>query len=285
MKALVVTADDVGLHPGMTLGALEAHDRGIVTAVSVSPNGRAFEPAVERLKDRPTLDAGAHLTLVGERPLSPPETIPSLLGKDGALLPGFPAFVRRAVLGKIRWDEVERELRAQIERLLGTGLRVVHANGHQHLHVLPGVFEIVRKLADEYRITWLRIPADPAATRGVTFRHLQLGILNALGRRARPRLPPARTTGRAIGIVAAGHLTPAKLTRILEDVKGRTELVCHPGIGGGELAKEYDWGYGWDAETAALCDPGVREGLERAGVRVMSFTEMAREKAEEALVQ
>ncbi|HKV07439.1 MAG TPA: ChbG/HpnK family deacetylase [Thermoanaerobaculia bacterium] len=282
MKTLVVTADDAGLHPGMTLGALKAYDQGIVTAVSVSPNGRAFDHAVERLKDRPKLDVGVHLTLVGERPLSPPETIPSLLGKDGALLPGFPAFVRRALLGKIRWNEVERELRAQIERLQGTGLRVVHANGHQHLHVLPGVFELVHKLADEHGIRWLRIPADPAATRGVSFRHLQLGLLNALGRRARPHV---RTADRAIGIVAAGHLTPGKLTRILDDVKGRTELVCHPGIGGAELAAEYDWGYGWDAETAALCDPGVREGLERAGVRVMSFTEMAREGVEEALLR
>lgn len=274
MKTLVVTADDVGLHPGMTLGTLEAHDRGIVTAVSASPNGRAFDHAVERLKDRPKLDVGVHLTLVGERPLSPPEKIPTLLGKDGALLPGFPAFVRRALLGKIRWNEVERELRAQIERLLGSGLRVVHANGHQHLHVLPGVFEIVHKLADEYRIRWLRIPADPAATRGVSFRHLQLGILNALGRRARPRiLPPFRTTDRAIGIVAAGHLTPGKLTRILKDVSGMTELVCHPGIGWADLAAEYNWGYGWDAETAALCDSGVKRDLERAGVRVMSFTE------------
>jgi predicted glycoside hydrolase/deacetylase ChbG (UPF0249 family) len=277
VKTLVVTADDAGLHPGMTLGALEAHDRGIVTAVSVSPNGRAFDHAVERLKDCPKLDVGVHLTLVGERPLSPPETISTLLGKDGALLPGFPAFVRRALLGKIRWDEVERELRAQIERLEGSGLRAVHANAHQHLHVLPGVFEIVHKLADEYRIPWLRIPADPAAIRGLSFRHLELSILNALGRRARNRvLPSFRTTDRAIGIVAAGHLTPGKLTRILEDVSGRTELVCHPGIGGAALAAEYGWGYGWDAETAALCDPGVREGLERAGVLVTSFSEMAR---------
>ncbi|HYO16108.1 MAG TPA: ChbG/HpnK family deacetylase, partial [Thermoanaerobaculia bacterium] len=150
MKALVVTADDVGLHPGMTLGALEAHDRGIVTAVSVAANGRAFEHAVDLLKDRPKLDVGIHLTLVGERPLSPPDRISTLLGGDGALLPAFPAFVRRAVLGGIDRGHLERELRAQIERLLGTGLTVVHANGHQHLHVWPGVLEVVLKLAAEY---------------------------------------------------------------------------------------------------------------------------------------
>jgi chitin disaccharide deacetylase len=254
VKALVVTADDVGLHPGMTLGALEAHDRGIVTAVSVAANGRAFDHAVDLLKDRPKLDVGIHLTLVGERPLSPPEKIPSLLGRDGALLPGFPAFVRRALLGRIDLAHVERELRAQIERLLGAGLTVVHANGHQHLHVWPGVFEIVLKLAEEYGIGWVRIPNDPAA-RGLSPRDLQIRILNALGRRARVRLPAdggVRSVDRTIGIVDAGQLTAERLRRILEDVDGLTELVCHPGVGESALAAAYDWGYGWEGESAAL---------------------------------
>lgn len=259
MKALVVTADDVGLHPGMTLGALEAHDRGIVTAVSVAANGRAFEHAVDLLKDRPKLDVGVHLTLVGERPLSPPDKIPTLLGKDRALLPGFPAFIRRAVLGRIEMAQVERELRAQIERLLGAGLTVAHANGHQHLHVWPGVFEVVSRLAAEYGIPWVRIPHDPAA-RGLGPRILQIRTLNALGRRARRRLPAdgtVRALDRTIGIVDAGRLTAQRLRTILEDVEGWTELVCHPGVGQAELEAAYAWGYGWEEEVKALCGIGA----------------------------
>ena len=278
MKTLVVTADDAGLHPGMTLGAVQAHDRGIVTAVSVVACGRAFEHAVELLRDRPALDTGAHLTLVGEKPLSPPETIPSLLGRDGALLPGFPAFVRRSLLGRIDPAHVERELRAQIERLLATGLPVVHANSHQHLHVLPGILEIVLKLAAEYGIPWVRIPADPAVNRSLTPRSLQLRVLNALGRRARQRLPEdrsVRTTDRAIGIQDAGRLTVERLSEILKDVQGITELVCHPGIGDRDLAAEYDWGYGWDKETAALCDAGARNQLQAGGVELSSFSRLS----------
>jgi predicted glycoside hydrolase/deacetylase ChbG (UPF0249 family) len=263
VKALVVTADDVGLHPGMTLGALEAHDHGIVTAVSVAANGRAFEHAVDLLKDRPKLDVGIHLTLVGERPLSPPDRIPSLLGKNGSLLPGFPAFVRRALLGGIDMTHVEKELRAQIERILGAGLKVVHANAHQHLHVWPGVFEIVLKLAAEHGISWVRIPNDPAA-RGLSPRILQIRILNALGQRARTRLPTdgsIRAVDRTLGIVDAGRLTAESLERILKDVKGLTELICHPGVSDRKLAAEYDWGYGWEGEVAALCDPEIRREM------------------------
>jgi predicted glycoside hydrolase/deacetylase ChbG (UPF0249 family) len=280
LKTLVVTADDVGLHPGMTLGALRAHERGIVTACSVVANGRALDDAVERLRDGPGLDAGVHLTFVGsERPLSPPEQVRSLLGPDGAFLPGFRAFAARYVLGRIDAAELEAELRRQIERLLAAGLKLVHANSHQHLHVLPRVFEVVLKLAEDYRIPWVRIPRDPAARRSLNPRALEIAILNGIGRTARRQARGRRieTADRTVGILDAGRLTPERLRRILRDVDGITEFVCHPGVGDGELAGVYDWGYGWDEETVALCDAGVKERLRAEGVELMSFSELEAE--------
>jgi predicted glycoside hydrolase/deacetylase ChbG (UPF0249 family) len=266
LKRLIVTADDVGLHPGMTRGALAAHDDGIVTAVSVSPNGRDFEPAVDLLRDRPRLDVGTHLTLVGERPLSDPGRIPSLVGADGRLHAGYPAFAARYALGRIRTADLETELRAQVERLLATGLRVVHLNSHQHLHLLPRVFEVVLKLAREHGIPAVRIPNEPEA--GLSPRGLQLLALNALGRRVRGRIfAPDRT----LGVLAAGHLTAATLRRCLDGVEGVTELVCHPGLGGAELAAAYDWGYGWDEETAALRDPALPDLLREKGIDLGRF--------------
>jgi hopanoid biosynthesis associated protein HpnK len=273
LRALVVTADDIGLHPGMTLGSLKACDEGIVTAVSVVANGRAFEPAVDLLRDRPGLDVGVHLTLVGENPLSPPERVPSLVGRGGSFLKNFKAFTRRYLLGGIAAAEVEEELRRQIERLQATGLPVVHANGHQHLHVLPKVFEIVLRLAEEHRIPFVRIPREPAA-RGLSPRSLQIGILNGIARKARRRLEGSRirSTDRTVGVVEAGGLTVEKLARILKDVEGLTELVCHPGLGDETLAAAYDWGYGWDRETAALCDPRVKEMMRERGIELMGFS-------------
>lgn len=262
----------------MTRGALAAYDAGIVTAVSVSPNGRAFEDAVARLRERPGLDVGVHLSLVGEEPLSAPGQVRSLLDARGRLLPGWPAFARRWLLGGVRPTEVEAELRRQIERLLAAGLPVVHLNSHQHLHVLPGLFEIVLRLAEEHRIPWVRIPAEPAAA-GLPFtpRAAQIALLNRLGRRARKRLEAAksvRTTGRTVGVLTAGRLTVEALGRALPGVEGVAELVCHPGLGDAALAAEYDWGYAWDAETAALCDPRVPELLRAAGIELTSFSRL-----------
>lgn len=285
MKRLLVTADDAGLHPGMTAGALAAHDAGFVTAVSVSSNGRAFEDAVARLRERPGLDVGIHLTLVGETPLSPPPDVRSLLGRDGRLLPGWPVFARRWLLGQVRPDHVETELRRQIERLRATGLPVLHANAHQHLHVLPGLFEIVLRLAEEHRIPWVRIPAEPAAVLPASPRAVQIALLNALGRRARRRLCPEgpRAAGRTIGVLTAGHLTVEALGRALDqagDQAGEiSELVCHPGQGDAALAAAYPWRYAWDAETAALCDPRVPGLLRDRGIELTSFSQLNKNPA------
>jgi hopanoid biosynthesis associated protein HpnK len=274
LRALVVTADDVGLHPGMTLGAVKAHDEGIVTACSVVANGRAFSHAVELLRDRPQLDVGVHLTLVGERLLSPPERVRSLVDRDGRFLRDFRAFTKRYLLGGIATAEVEEELRRQIERLLDAGLNVIHANSHQHLHVLPRVFEIVLRLAEEHRIPFIRIPHEPNVLRRPSPRSLQIGILNSIGRRARRRLDSIRTADRTVGILDAGRLTAERLVRILQDVEGTTELVCHPGIDDKALVAEYDWGYEWDRETAALCDARVKEVLQTQGIHLSPFTHL-----------
>lgn len=277
MKKLIVTADDIGLHPGMTQGALAACDAGIVTAVSVAAVGRAFPEAVERLRERQTAgpDVGIHLTLVGERPLSPPESIPSLVGRDGAFVRGYPALARRWLLGRLAPAEIEAELRAQIERLLAAGLQVVHANAHQHLHVLPQIFEIVLRLAEEHGIRWVRIPAEPALGRRWTPRAVQLAGLNHLGRRARRRLlerERLRAPQRTLGLLDAGQLTVERLRRILPFAGDVAELVCHPGIGDRELAAAYGWRYRWEEETAALCDPRVPGMLREAGIELTSFS-------------
>lgn len=268
---LIVTADDVGLAPGMTAGALHAHTHGIVTAVSVAATGRAFAAAVASLRDHPGLDVGIHWTLVEESPLSPPGEVRSLLTGSGAPLPGFRAFSRRYFTGGIRIAEVEQELRRQTERLLETGLPVVHANGHQHLHVLPAVFEVVQKLADEYRIPHLRIP-DGLRPAFWTPRGAQVAALYHFGRRAGRRWGGRRRT---IGIPEAGHLSAGTLEKLLSQIDGVTELVCHPGLGDTDLTLRYpSWGYEWDAETTALCEPRLRGRLAEMGIALTAFSEL-----------
>jgi predicted glycoside hydrolase/deacetylase ChbG (UPF0249 family) len=241
---LIVTADDAGLDPGMTEGAIRAHREGIVSACSVVANGGDFEATVDRLREVPSLQVGVHLTLVEEVALTTGKPMPR----------NYVAFLlsRRAV-------DVERELRAQIERLLATGLAVTHVNGHQHLHAVPSIFRLVLRLAREYGIGYVRAPRD-AGGHAALPRRLAVRALAAL-------TPGGGSNARTIGIAEAGHLTAERLIELLDHVQGTTELVTHPGVRVGAYAH---WRYAWDAETAALCDPRVKAALRERGIIVIA---------------
>jgi predicted glycoside hydrolase/deacetylase ChbG (UPF0249 family) len=242
LKRLIVTADDVGLHPGMTEGALRAHQDGIVTACSIVANGAAFDSAVDRLRDVPALEAGVHLTLVAERPLT--EMV-------------FPKSYAGFVAGHLLMSAavIERELRAQIEKVLRTGLRITHLNGHQHLHLLPRLYSIVERIARDHRISYIRVVNDRGG-RAALPRRLSIAALSALGRRVDP-------TRRTIGVAEAGHLHDVE--HLLDSVEGVTELVAHPGV----AVTGYDWGYEWEEEMRALCDPALREALVRRKITLV----------------
>ena len=276
-RQLIVTADDVGLTPGMTAGAIRAHREGIVTACSVVANGAAFDDAIERLRETPALEVGVHLALVEERPL----TAMRFPKKYTSFVPLYLARV-------ISIGAIERELRAQIEKVLATGLTVTHLNGHQHLHLLPRIFALVTRLASEYLIDYVRIvdegtpassPAERATSRrpaagrrlfsrrdGGAPRRASIAALSMLGRRARK---PGLTNDHTIGVGNAGHLDD--VVRLLDHVRGVTELVTHPGLG---VTGYESWGYEWDAETRALCDPKLREELAARGIELVAPSQL-----------
>lgn len=244
MRQLIVTADDVGLHPGMTAGAIRAHREGIVTACSIVANGRAFDDAVARLREAPTLEVGVHLSLVEEKPL----TAIRVPRRWTGVVARYPFLDDRAV---------ESELRAQIDRVMATGLRITHLNGHQHLHLLPRVFTIVQRLAEEYSIPYIRT-VDDHGGQASPARRASVAALSLLGRRARVLAP--FTCDRTLGVLQAGRLTA--IEPLLDHVAGLTEMVTHPGLG----VAGYDWGYDWEGELRALCTPGLRTALERRGI-------------------
>jgi predicted glycoside hydrolase/deacetylase ChbG (UPF0249 family) len=272
LKRLVVTADDVALHPATTDAAIKAHQHGIVTACSVVASGADFERAVGELRSVPTLDVGVHLALVEERPVSPPSTIASLLAGER-----FPKNYFRflARYPRMRAVEIERELRAQIEKVLASGLEVVHLNSHQHLHMLPTLFRLTERLATDYRIPYVRI-VDDRGGEGAFVRRLSVAGLSRLGRRNLRGATRAHNV-RTIGVAEAGGLNEERLSRLIPFITDRTELVTHPAVGGSDLAHHYDWGYSWDEEFRALCSAGTAENLTDRGIVTTSIRSLLAE--------
>jgi chitin disaccharide deacetylase len=160
--------------------------------------------------------------------------------------------VWRAVYEVVQLDDavaVEAEVQAQIDRFRAlTGRDPTHLDSHQHVHKWEPVTEVLRRLA-----TQLAIPL-------------------------RERLGGVRYCGDLYGHDELGEpipevVTPQALIEIIRQLEpGVTELACHPGIGA-------DTGSTYEAEreqeVEVLCDPRVAEALQREGVVLRSFADIA----------
>lgn len=277
---LIVHADDFGLAQPVNDGIVEAHRRGIVTSTSIMAPGPAFDHAVELARATPTLDVGVHLTLTEENPVSDPGRVPSLIDADGRLPAHATSFLRQRLAGRLALDEIRLELDAQIARVVERGLRVSHLDGHQHVHMMPGVHAIVAELAAKYAIPAVRHPREDVrawmlAERGSAGRLLQQLALNVF-------CAAADTVGVArpdhfVGFFHGGRLSKANLIRILSTLPrcGTCELMCHPGHA--DASGRYaHWGYRWQDEFDALTDPAVARWLREHHVELVSYASLAR---------
>ena len=147
MLKLLVHADDFGLSEEVNEGILRAHRDGVLTSTSLMANGAAFEHAVGLTRTTPSLDVGIDLTLVEERPILDPREIPSLVDKDGRFHPHITTLAKLYLQGKIRPEEVHRELEAQIRKVRSHGVAISHADSHQHAHMLPDILRTTVELA------------------------------------------------------------------------------------------------------------------------------------------
>src|SRR5580692_10909991 len=117
MKQLILNADDFGMTRGVNEGIIRGHREGILTSTTLMANGPEFDDAVARAKLNPELGIGCHLVLVGGPAVAPKEKISSLVDGNGNLPESLGAFVARLSVGLIRLNAIERELRAQIEKI------------------------------------------------------------------------------------------------------------------------------------------------------------------------
>jgi predicted glycoside hydrolase/deacetylase ChbG (UPF0249 family) len=278
-RLLIVTADDLGLTRGVNAAVRRAHEEGLVTATSLLAVGRAFDDAVAMVRSLPTLELGAHLALVGEDPpLLSAREIPTLVDRTGAFPLSYRTVVRRGLAGRIDRDDVRRELGAQLERVLGTGIPVTHVDTHQHTHLWPAVASGVADLARRADVPAVRLPGSHA--------HGPVGWgVRALRRRTRSSLRAAGrvTTADYAGLDQAGRLDAALFRRTLTDAARRSaptlEINTHPAVAGDPDLRRFDWDYRWADELAMLTDPSLRQDVEAAGYRLGGFTALAEEAA------
>src|SRR5690606_11199016 len=152
-KQLLVRVDDIGMSHSVNLALQKVIDTGIPFSASVMVPCPWFREAVEILKQNPQVSVGIHLTLNSEwknykwGPVLGMEAVPGLVDELGYFFPS------RALLqaNNPTIEEIENELRAQIEKALTAGLKIDYLDYHMGAAVeVPEHCAIVEKLADEY---------------------------------------------------------------------------------------------------------------------------------------
>lgn len=288
MRRLVVNADDFGLTERVNEGIRTAHERGILTSTTVLANGDAFESAVKIAKENPKLGVGVHLNLTDGRPVTGAKAV-SLVGEDGKFARGPGRLVLGMWTGFVKRDEVERELRGQIERVKATGIEPTHVDGHKHIHAWPAIFEMVVRLAEEYGIRAVRWGAErpaamlPHAVRNGRFAGVMqqrvgailLGMM-APANAATLRRSGVKTTDYFFGITETGFLDARMLEQILWNMpEGTSELMCHPGYADGALMRSGTRLVAErERELEALTAPEMRGILEKMEIELVTYREV-----------
>jgi predicted glycoside hydrolase/deacetylase ChbG (UPF0249 family) len=255
---LIVRGDDMGFSHSGNEALIKCSKEGIQTSIEVIVPSPWFPEAVKLLQENPTIDVGIHIALTSEwdnvkyRPIS---QCPSLTNVDGYFYPfiypnkNYPG---QALLeNKFNIEDIEKEIRAQIELALKKIPRISHISSHMGCYNMnPEVNALAKKLSKEYQID-----IDPA-DHGVKY----IGYGG-----------PKETSEEKV----------KSFIKMLEGLKpGETYLfVDHPGINTPELRAIYHIGYenvaiDRQGVTDAWTDPRVKEAIRKQGVQLISYADL-----------
>ncbi len=168
-KLLIIHADDLAEAHSEDVASFDALDQNAVSSASIMVPCPWLTEVADYAKAHPDADLGLHLTLTSEwktyrwGPVESKDKVPSLLDPSGYLWPDTPQAMRAE-----KADEVEREIRAQIERAKAMGIHPTHLDSHMAtLFSRPDLFAVYVKVAHEYKLPFLAFLA-PSAPRELT---------------------------------------------------------------------------------------------------------------------
>jgi hypothetical protein len=130
-RVVIFHVDDVGMSHDSNMGAIDAIEKGVATSMSVMFPCAWVSEFAKYVRKHPEIDVGVHLTLTSEwdsyrwGPVAGKKAVPGLVDAQGCLWHGGEDVVKHGTA-----DEVETELRAQVDRCVTMGIRPTHLDTH-----------------------------------------------------------------------------------------------------------------------------------------------------------
>lgn len=239
-RIVVINADDLGISREVNQAITDAHRHGILTSASLMANGPAFDHALETvIGPHPHLGIGVHLCLTSGRSVSSPSRIPDLVDGNGRFRHTFSSLLRAvAFRQRALIHQIEIELTAQLETILGQGISIDHLDSHRYIHMIPAIFNIVLKLAQQHGKTWVRKPLESVmplvcwlSMRNTIhrLRNVPKQALLAYFSLTSPGIQEIPHAEFYHGILDSGSMTSSVLPSLCRAARhGVTEIVTHP---------------------------------------------------------
>jgi predicted glycoside hydrolase/deacetylase ChbG (UPF0249 family) len=266
-RLLILHADDFGMSQSVNRATAEALEKGWITSASVLVPCPWFPDVARFAKANPDADLGIHLALNSEwttyrwGPLSARSEVPSLLDPDGY----FP-LVETTVKDQAKAPEVEKELRAQIDKARAAGLRLSHLDSHMGaLFQNAALFEVYRRVGRDYGLPILAT-RDVRGLPGVEIGDDEILIDRVIALDA--AVPRAQWRQAYEKLLAP--LPP-----------GVYEVILHLADDGPEMrgatADHPDWGAAWrQSDLDMVKSPAFRAFLKKQGFVLTSWRGLAR---------
>jgi hopanoid biosynthesis associated protein HpnK len=242
-RYLVFAADDLGRSVAVNEAVLDAYESGVLTAASMMAGGEAFSQAAGFVQKISGLSIGLHVTLCDGKAVLPHASIPDLAGADGNFA-GRPAGVWIKLGRKEILRQATLEIEAQFNRIEEAGITPCYVDSHHHLHMHPGLFGLICRIASDRGVSWIRIPNEPitivfrfgARGRGVMplLEQAVFGTLKASNMRTAERYG-LRCASNVYGLSRSGALDEEYLLSLINHMAMShgsfvNEIFCHPDV-------------------------------------------------------
>jgi predicted glycoside hydrolase/deacetylase ChbG (UPF0249 family) len=276
-KVLIIHADDLGMSHSADAASIEAFQKGLVTSGSIMVPCPWFPEIAAYARERPDRDLGLHLTLTSEwkylrwRPVAPPDKVKGLLDEEGFMWKS-----ERQTAMHATPQEIETEIRAQIERAMKFGIKPSHLDTHMGtLYTRKDFFDVYTKLGKEYGIPVMVMRPTPEAI--------------ALGKLMGTAIGEAELGGiQAQGFVMLDYLNTGvegknfaerkeAYKKFLRNMKpGVTMLIVHLGMDDPELkATTNSWEQRY-ADFRCVTDPEIEALIKELGIKLTTWREMGK---------
>ena len=153
-KVLMLHADDAGMCEEANIAIKNYLDKNEIQNAAIMVPCPFAKPAMKWAVEHPNVDIGLHLTLTSEwktyrwGPVADLSEVPGLVDSNNKFWHEVPQVVKHASA-----EEVEKEIRAQIEKAKSAGMNPSHIDTHMGtLYGSPEYVKVFLKVAEEYGI-------------------------------------------------------------------------------------------------------------------------------------